>query len=45
MTERIEKILYFDPQQAKSVCCDYCGGATYGPGYRCIRCQRDRHDA
>ena len=44
MTEQIEKILYFDPQQAKHLCCGHCGGATYWPGYHCIRCERDRHD-
>ena len=26
MTEQIEKILYFDPQQAKHICCGRCGG-------------------
>ena len=45
MTERIEKTLYFDPQQAREIICDRCGGATYGPGYHCIRCQRDNYDA
>ena len=25
MTEQIEKILYFDPQQAKHICCGRCG--------------------
>ena len=44
MTERIEKTLYFDPQQARQMRCDQCGGATYSPGYHCIRCQRNGHD-
>ena len=40
----IEKMLYFDPQQQKFACCDRCGGACYGPGYYCIRCERDGYD-
>jgi len=44
MNVRIEKVLYFDPQQAREGRCGRCGGVAYEPGYRCIRCERDRHD-
>ena len=44
MKQEIEKTLYWDPQQEKSACCACCGCTTYGPGYRCIRCQRDDYD-
>ena len=44
MTTGIEKILYFDPQQAVCRSCGRCGGAVYAPGYHCIRCQRDGYD-
>ena len=44
MKVRIEKVLYFDPQQAREVCCGRCGGVTYEPGYHCIRCERDGYD-
>ena len=44
MKQEIEKILYWDPQQEKSDCCERCGSTIYGPGYRCNRCQRDEYD-
>jgi len=44
MKQEIEKILFWDPQQAKQSNCGRCGGVTYGPGYHCIRCQRDGYD-
>ncbi len=37
----IESILYQDPQQQLDYPCPVCGGRVYGPGYFCIRCERD----
>lgn len=42
MTVKIESVLYIDPQQLPSKYCPVCGGAVYGPGYACIRCERDK---
>ena len=42
MTDRIEAVLYIDPQTRPSKPCPVCGGATYGPGWFCIRCERAR---
>jgi len=42
MGQRIESILYIDPQAQKPAgYCSRCGGAVYFPGCRCIRCGRD----
>ena len=38
---RVEKALYFDPQQIPAAgCCPECGGCLYLPTLRCIRCER-----
>ena len=38
---RVEKALYFDPQQVPAVfACPVCGGCVYLPSLRCIRCER-----
>ena len=38
---RVEKVLYFDPQQVPEVSfCPVCGGCVYLPSLRCIRCER-----
>ncbi len=42
MTEKIEPILYIDPQQVPHRLCPVCGGAVYPPGWHCIRCGRDK---
>ncbi len=41
MPREIEQILYIDPQTVPSKPCPICGGETYPPSYRCIRCQED----
>ena len=40
MTDGIEPVLYADPQDCESTPCPVCGGATYAPEHRCIRCER-----
>lgn len=42
MIKPIEPILYIDPQTVPAKTCPVCGGAVYPPGYKCIRCERER---
>ena len=45
MTEGIQGMLFLDEQQAVPVCyCSRCGGAKYGMGHWCIRCEVDGYD-
>ena len=38
---RVEKALYFDPQQVPAAgFCRRCGGCVYLPSLRCLRCER-----
>ena len=41
MRRNIESVLYIDPQTLPSKPCPRCGGATYSPGYFCLRCERE----
>lgn len=40
--EKIEPILYLDPQCRREKRCPICDGCVYPPGYHCIRCERRR---
>ena len=43
MREKIESVLYIDPQQAVPAgYCPVCRGALYLPGMICLRCGEDR---
>lgn len=41
--DKLEPILFFDPQCRKEKRCPICSSCVYPPTYFCIRCERGHH--